>query len=32
MEAEKPKPLGRIAPQTSTWRGMSEQISLDQVG
>jgi Family of unknown function (DUF5670) len=26
------KPRSRIAPQPSTWRGRSEQISLDQVG
>ena len=32
MEAEKPKPRGRIAPQPSTWRGSSEQILLNQVG
>ena len=28
----KPKPLGHSAQQPSEWRGMSEQISLDQVG
>src|SRR6267142_5987683 len=26
------EPRGRIAPQPGTWRGRSEQISLDQVG
>src|SRR5271169_1429852 len=31
-DSEKPKPRGRLAPQPSTWRGRSEQISLDQVG
>jgi hypothetical protein len=32
MEAEKPKPRGRIAPEPSTWCGRSEQIQLNQVG
>jgi hypothetical protein len=30
---EKPRqPQGHLAPQPSTWRGRSKQISLDQVG
>jgi hypothetical protein len=26
------RPRGRMDPQSSTWRGRAEQISLDQVG